>query len=257
MASYTVIIPARMASTRLPGKPLADIGGVPMIVRVAQQAARSRAGRVIVASDSDDVLDVVRQAGFEAVSTSSDHATGTDRVAQVCALLRLADDHIIVNVQGDEPEMPPALIDDVADALASDVGCSISTAAYPIDSVADWLNPNAVKVVRDARGRAMYFSRAPIPWNRDHPPSEHAALPDADCRPLRHIGIYGYRARFLKQFSSLAPAPLEQAERLEQLRAMYHGHRIAVAIAASAPPAGVDTAEDLAAVRLRIDGART
>ena len=243
----TVLIPARLASTRLPDKPLADIAGLPMVVRVAQRAALSQALRVVVATDSERILQACQQHGVQAVLTRADHPTGSDRLAEACALLGLDGQDRIVNVQGDEPLIDPALIDACADALDTRSDCVMSTAAHAIDSAADFANPNVVKVVTDAQGRALYFSRAPIPWWRDAPVAATPAM--GAGAPLRHIGIYGYRAGFLRRFPQLAVSPLETVESLEQLRVLWHGERIAVHLAAQAPGAGVDTPEDLARVR--------
>ena len=244
---FTVLIPARLASTRLPDKPLADIAGLPMVVRVAQRAALSQASRVVVATDSERILQACQQHSVQAVLTRADHPTGSDRLAEACALLSLDGQDRIVNVQGDEPLIDPALINACADALDTRSDCVMSTAAHAIDSAADFANPNVVKVVTDAQGRALYFSRAPIPWWRDAPA---AATPATGAgTPLRHIGIYGYRAGFLRRFPQLAVSPLETVESLEQLRVLWHGERIAVHLAAQAPGAGVDTPEDLARVR--------
>lgn len=244
---FCVLIPARLASTRLPGKPLADIAGQPMIVRVAQRAAASSAQRVVVAADSPEILEACRAHRIEAVLTRKDHATGSDRLAEACELLRLGADELVVNVQGDEPLIDPALIDSVAGLLAAQPEASMSTAAHPIGDVGEFANPNVVKVVLDARGLALYFSRASIPWWRDGFAGGIDSLPDP--RPLRHVGIYAYRAGFLRAFPGLAPAPMERIEALEQLRAMWHGHRIAVHVTAMAPGIGVDTPEDLERVR--------
>ncbi|HKB54044.1 MAG TPA: 3-deoxy-manno-octulosonate cytidylyltransferase [Ramlibacter sp.] len=244
---FSVLIPARLASTRLPGKPLADIGGRPMVVRVAQRAAASSAERVVVAADSPAIVEACEAHGVEAVLTRADHATGSDRLAESCELLRLTDDDLVVNVQADEPLMDPALIDAVAALLEARPEASMSTAAHAITDVRDFVNPNVVKVVLDARGLALYFSRAPLPWWRDGFAAAITALPPAPA--LRHVGIYGYRARFLRAFPHLTPAATELSEALEQLRAMWHGHRIAVHVTSSAPGPGVDTAEDLARVR--------
>lgn len=244
---FTVLIPARLASTRLPGKPLADIAGQPMVVRVAQRAAASSAQRVVVAADSVSIVQACEAHGVEGVLTRDDHATGSDRLAESCELLRLSGDDVVVNVQGDEPLMDPSLIDAVAALLEARPEASISTAAHAITDVADFVNPNVVKVVLDARALAMYFSRAPIPWWRDRFGGGIEALPPAPA--LRHIGIYGYRAAFLRAFPQLTPAAIEVTEALEQLRAMWHGHRIAVHVATHAPGPGVDTPEDLERVR--------
>jgi 3-deoxy-manno-octulosonate cytidylyltransferase (CMP-KDO synthetase) len=244
---FTVLIPARMASTRLPDKPLADIAGQPMVVRVAQRASGSSARRVVVAADSNAIVRACEAHGVEAVLTGTHHVSGSDRLAEACELLGLDGEEAVVNVQGDEPLIEPALIDSVAALLEARPQASMSTAAHPIDSVADFANPNVVKVVLDAKGLALYFSRAPIAWWRDGFTGGIHSLPQP--RPLWHIGIYGYRAAFLREFPRLAPAPIETAEALEQLRALWHGHRIAVHVTASAPGAGVDTLQDLERVR--------
>ncbi len=244
--SFAVLVPARLASTRLPRKPLAEIGGEPMVVRVAQRAAQcAGAARVVVAADDAEIVDACTRRGVEALLTRTDHATGSDRLAEACALLGLDGDALVVNVQGDEPLIAPALIDAVAALLGARADCVMSTAAHAIDSAAEYANPNVVKVVLDAAGRALYFSRAPIPHWRDAPAP--AALPAAT--PLRHIGLYAYRAGFLRRFPTLAAAPIEQAEALEQLRVLWHGERIAVHVSAERPGPGVDTPEDLARVR--------
>ena len=245
---YTVLIPARLASTRLADKPLADIAGKPMVVRVAERAAQSGASRVVVAADSPSIVDACRLHGVHAVLTRTDHPSGSDRLAEASRLLGLAPDHVVVNVQGDEPLIAPALIDAVAALLEQRPAASMSTAAHPIDAVADFVNPNVVKAVLDAAGMALYFSRAPVPWWRDGFAAGVAQLPMP--APLRHIGIYGYRVSFLQQFPALAQAPMEVCEALEQLRALWHGHRIAVHVTDEAPGAGVDTQADLERVRL-------
>lgn len=244
---YTVLIPARLASTRLPDKPLADIAGKPMVVRVAVRAAQSHASRVVVAADDAAILDACRAHGVEAVLTRKDHPSGSDRLAEASRLLKLAPRDVVVNVQGDEPLIAPALIDAVAALLEERPAASMSTAAHPIDTVADFVNPNVVKAVLDATGMALYFSRAPIPWWRDGIAGGITQLPSP--APLRHIGIYGYRVAFLQQFPVLAQAPVEVCEALEQLRALWHGHRIAVHVTDEAPGPGVDTAADLERVR--------
>ncbi len=244
---FTVLIPARLASTRLPNKPLAQLGDMPMVVRVARQAQRSSAQRTIVACDSPQIVAACEAHAVEAVLTRSDHPSGSDRLAEACTLLGLGDQDIVVNVQGDEPLIDPVLIDAVARLLADRPEASMSTAAHAIEHFAEFTNPNVVKVVLDATGRAMYFSRAPIAWWRDGFSSGAQTLPEP--RPLRHIGIYGYRAGFLKLFPTLAQAPLEVTEALEQLRAMWHGHQIAVHVTHDAPGPGVDTPEDLERVR--------
>ena len=247
---FTVLIPARLASTRLPDKPLADIGGLPMVVRVAQRALKSGAHRVVVATDAAAVAQACAAHGVDHVMTRADHPSGSDRLAQACELLGLGEQEIVVNVQGDEPLIDPALIGDVARLLDQHPDADMSTAAHAIDSLEDFRNPNVVKVVTDARGLALYFSRAPIAWWRDGFADGMQALPEP--RPLRHVGIYAYRVGFLRQFPRLAPAPIEQLEALEQLRALWHGHRIAVHLAAHAPGPGVDTPQDLARVRALI-----
>ncbi len=245
--AFTVLIPARLASTRLPDKPLADLGGAPMVVRVAQRARLSRAARCVVAADHDAIVNACSTHGIEAVLTRGDHPSGSDRLAEACSQLGLDDNAIVVNVQGDEPLIEPALIDAVARLLVERPDAAMGTAAHPIDSVADFTNPNVVKVVLDARQLALYFSRAPIPWWRDGFAQGITALPQP--APMRHIGIYAYRAGFLRQFPALEPAPIETGEALEQLRALWHGHRIAVHVTPDAPGPGVDTPDDLARVR--------
>ena len=247
--SFTVLIPARLASTRLPNKPLADLHGTPMVVRVAQQALKSRALRTVVVADSTTIVEACVPFGIEAVLTRTDHLSGSDRLAEACDLLGLADDDIVVNVQGDEPLMQPALIDAVASLLAERADCAMSTAAHPIGELDEFLNPNVVKVVLDARQTALYFSRAPIPAARDFSGVAWWQAGSALPKPLRHVGLYAYRVGFLRQFPRLPQAPLEQLESLEQLRALWHGHRIAVHVTDQAPGPGVDTAEDLARVR--------
>ena len=250
--TFTVLVPARMASTRLPDKPLADIGGLPMVVRVARQAARAGALRVVVAADDVRVLEACARHGVEAVLTRVDHASGSDRLAEACTLLGLDGGDIVVNVQGDEPLIDPALIRQCAGLLETDAEAVVATAAHAIDDVADFTNPNVVKVVLDAKFRALYFSRAPLPWWRDASWPGQPALPVAGAQEvgaLRHIGLYAYRAGYLRSFPTLAMAPLERLESLEQLRVLWHGDRIVVHIAQHAPPGGVDTAADLARVR--------
>ena len=256
---FTVLIPARMGSSRLPDKPLADIAGQPMVVHVALRAAQSAASRVVVAADDARIVQACTAHGVQAILTRTDHASGSDRLAEACAQLGLDGDDIVVNVQGDEPLMDPHLINAVAALLSAQRDASMGTAAHAIASLADYTNPNVVKVVLDARGLAHYFSRAPIPFARDHAGiawwqgAAQAATPGtpalAGFAPLRHIGIYSYRAGFLRQFPLLAPAPTEAVEALEQLRALWHGYRIAVHFASTAPGPGVDTPEDLERVR--------
>jgi 3-deoxy-manno-octulosonate cytidylyltransferase (CMP-KDO synthetase) len=245
---FTVVIPARLASSRLPNKPLADIAGLPMVVRVAQRAMLSQASQVVVAADDDSIVAACAAHGVRALLTHKDHVSGSDRLAEACQLLGLPPDAVVVNVQGDEPLIPPALINDVARVLTERPDASMSTAAHAIGSLEEFTNPNVVKVVMDARQMALYFSRAPIPWWRDgQSGSSFKALPSP--APLRHIGIYGYRAGFLALFPTLPSAPIETMESLEQLRALWHGHRIAVHVTDQAPGPGVDTPEDLARVR--------
>ena len=275
MLKLTVLIPARLASTRLPNKPLADVAGLPLIVRVAQQvmsgfdrnAIKNIASqaintpanaifdskiqvniRAVVACDGDSILTVCQQHGIEAVLTRNDHPSGSDRLAEACEMLQLADDEIVVNVQGDEPLIDPQLIVDVAQLLQNSPSASMGTAAHVIDSVEEFRNPNVVKVVTDAQNLAMYFSRAPIGWWRD---GSSAGLPQLPLspKPLRHIGIYAYRVGFLKQFPTLPQAEIEVCEALEQMRALWHGYRIAVHVTEQAPGPGVDTPEDLERVR--------
>ncbi len=243
--SFTVLIPARLASTRLPNKPLADIGGAPMIVRVAQRAALSGAEQVVVACDSEAIMAACAAHGVKAVLTKADHPSGSDRLAEACDILGLQDDAVIVNVQGDEPLIDPALIAQVARLLMifkpNQPLTVMGTAAHAIDSVADQNNPNIVKVVLDAQYHALYFSRSLIPFNRDSHPKAPA--------PLRHVGIYSYSAGFLRLFPKLPQAPIEMSESLEQLRALWHGYKIAVYVSDTAPGPGVDTPEDLERVR--------
>lgn len=247
--SFTVLIPARLASTRLPNKPLADIKGAPMVVRVAQRAMQSSASRTVVAADSAEIIEKCAAFGVQAVLTRVNHPSGSDRLAEACSLLGLADDDIVVNVQGDEPLIDPALIDAVARLINERTDCSMSTAAHSIDQLADFLNPNVVKVVLDRQQTALYFSRAPIPAARDFSGQAWWEAGSTLPKPLRHVGIYAYRVGFLRQFPALSQAPLEQLESLEQLRALWHGYRIAVHITDHAPGPGVDTPEDLERVR--------
>ncbi len=265
----TVLIPARLASTRLPNKPLSDVAGLPLIVRVAQQVLSYTTNniaskaintpataindvkiRAVVACDSESILTVCQQQGIEAVLTRNDHPSGSDRLAEACEMLQLADDEIVVNVQGDEPLIAPSLIRAVAETLAEKQQAAIATAAQVIVAAEEFFNPNVVKVVCDANGFARYFSRAPIPYARDAFAQKKDALP-AHFPALRHIGIYAYRAGFLKRYASLPPAPAEQLESLEQLRALHHGYRIAVTVWPGALAPGVDTPEDLEKVRAR------
>jgi 3-deoxy-manno-octulosonate cytidylyltransferase (CMP-KDO synthetase) len=248
LTAFRAVIPARYASTRLPGKPLADIGGKPMVVRVVEAALKSGAGEVWVATDDRRVADAVVAYGHRVALTRVDHASGTDRIAEVAEQFGWLDDDIVVNVQGDEPLLDPALVAEVAQALAADPAAAIATAAHAIADAAEFMNPNVVKVVTDAAGRALYFSRAPIPWPRDAFAGDSEVLP-AGFAPRRHVGLYAYRVSFLRRYGQLAPAPLEQFESLEQLRAMWHGFHIRVIDCVHAPAPGVDTPEDLARVR--------
>ncbi|MBQ0942372.1 3-deoxy-manno-octulosonate cytidylyltransferase [Ideonella sp. 4Y16] len=250
--SFSVLIPARMASSRLPDKPLADIGGLPMVVRVAQRVSGIGARQVMVAADDARIVDACRLHGVSALMTRVDHPSGSDRLAEACEALGLSGDDVVVNVQGDEPLIDPALVRACADLLAAHPDCAVATAAHPIHSVEDFANPNVVKVVCDQRRRALYFSRAPIPWWRDGSRPGAAALPPVPA--WRHIGLYAYRAATLRRFPTLSPAPLEQVESLEQLRLMWHGEAIIVHEALEAPAAGVDTPEDLARVRRLFPG---
>lgn len=249
-AGFTVLIPARLSSSRLPNKPLADLAGLPMVVRVAQQARLSQASRCVVAADDLRIVQACETHGIAALLTRADHLSGSDRLAEMCALLDLPDDAVVVNVQGDEPLIEPELINAVGAELQRRPDCVMSTAAHAIEEMADFLNPNVVKVVLDKAQTALYFSRAPIPWWRDRMASLGVAdAPLPSPAPLRHIGIYGYRAGFLRQFPTLAPSPLEAAESLEQLRVLWHGERIAVHVSPLTPGPGVDTPEDLERVR--------
>ena len=248
--SFTVLIPARLGSTRLPGKPLLDIDGVPMVVRVAPRALQSAAAAVWVAADHADIVQACEARGVRALLTRADHATGSDRLAQACDLLGLDGDDMVVNVQGDEPLIDPQLIDACAAELQRHPDCVMSTVAHEIELVADFIDPGVVKVVLDAASRALLFSRAPLPWWRE---GYVACITELSTpRPLRHVGLYAYRAGFLRRFSSLAPSPLETLESLEQLRVLWHGERIAVHVSTHAPGPGVDTPSDLERVRAMV-----
>lgn len=246
---FVVLIPARLASTRLPDKPLADIEGVPMVVRVARQANASGASRCVVAADAPTIVQACTSFGVEAILTRSDHPSGSDRLAEACSLLGFDGDQLVVNVQGDEPLIEPSLVAAVAAQLARRSDCVMSTAAHPISNWSEFCNPNVVKVVTDHLDRALYFSRAPIPWDRDSMSTLPVDGPLLPPGPLRHLGIYAYRAGFLRQFPSLSQAAVETCESLEQLRVLWHGHRIAVHVTADSPGPGVDTPEDLERVR--------
>jgi len=245
--AFTVIVPARLASTRLPHKPLADIHGLPMVVRVAQRAALSNATQVVVAADSIEIVQACQTHGVRAMLTQVDHPSGSDRLAEASALLGLSPNDVVVNVQGDEPLINPELINQVAELLVQRPTASMSTAAHEIHELAEFTNPNVVKVVIDQAQLALYFSRAPIPWWRDGFAKGIQSLPQP--APLRHIGIYAYRVGFLQSFPTLQAAPIETGEALEQLRALWHGHKIAVHITPDVPGPGVDTPEDLERVR--------
>lgn len=241
------MIPARYASSRLPGKPLADINGKAMVLHVLERALESGAQHVVVATDDLRIADVVAAAGHHAIMTSPDHASGTERLVEVVDTLGWEDDSVVVNVQGDEPLIDPQLIIDVAEQLTLNGNAVMATMAHPLTDSAAFINPNIVKVVTDASGDALYFSRAPIPWPRDAFAAGSAMPPELQA--LRHIGLYAYRAGFLRTYASLAASPLERHEVLEQLRVLWHGYRIRVGISAHAPAPGVDTPEDLARVR--------
>lgn len=243
---FYVVIPARYASTRLPGKPLLDIAGKPMVVHVTERAKQSGAKQVVIATDDVRIVDVVSQYGHEAMLTRADHVSGTDRIAEVVTSRGWTDDAIVVNVQGDEPLIEPALVAEVANALNDSDVAVMSTACHRIHSKADFINPNIVKVVLDAQCNALYFSRAPIPYPRDTFANE---VLSANMQAYRHIGIYAYRAAFLKKYAELPSCAIEQIESLEQLRVLHHGFKIAVTISENAPATGVDTQEDLDVVR--------
>lgn len=252
MTGFKVVIPARYASTRLPGKPLADIGGKPMVVRVLEAAALSGASEVWVATDDERVAEAVISHGGGVVMTRADHPSGTDRIAEVADQQGWGGDDIVVNVQGDEPLIDPVLVAQVAQALVRDEVAAMATAGYPISDAKDLFNPAVVKVVPDGRGRALYFSRAPIPWHREGFATSRDILP-IGYAPWRHVGIYAYRVGFLRRFGKLAPAPIEQWESLEQLRALWHGEAICVVKCEKEPASGVDTQADLEFVRRRFE----
>ncbi len=251
MLAFKVVIPARHASSRLPAKPLLDLGGKPMVVRVAERALASGAGQVLVATDHPEIYAAVQAHGLPVVMTREDHPSGTDRLAEVAALQGWSADTLVVNVQGDEPLIEPEVIALTARCLA-DSGAAIATVAHPITEAADFFNPNVVKVVCRADGDALYFSRAPIPCARDAFAQTTAVLP-AGMPAYRHVGLYAYRAAFLQAYAGLAVSPLEQFESLEQLRALWHGYRIRVALIAGAPAPGVDTPEDAKRMRKLFD----
>jgi 3-deoxy-manno-octulosonate cytidylyltransferase (CMP-KDO synthetase) len=246
--AFTVLIPARYASTRLPGKPLADIAGKPMVVRVAERALASGAARVAVATDDERVRRAVAAHGIDVCMTRVDHPTGTDRLAEAAQQLSMSDDTIVVNVQGDEPLLEPSLMREMAELLESNPAAAIATACHAINDPAEAFNPNVVKVVLDRNGYALYFSRATIPWARDAFAASRDVVP-AGLPLYRHYGLYAYRVAFLRTYPTLPPAPIERFEALEQLRALWHGFRIVVLPTEGTPAPGVDTAEDLARVQ--------
>jgi 3-deoxy-manno-octulosonate cytidylyltransferase (CMP-KDO synthetase) len=250
--SFIVLIPARKASSRLPAKVLADLAGKPMVVRVAEKAAQSGAGSVLIATDDEEIRAAVEAHGYRALMTRADHPSGTDRLSEAAQQLGLADDAIVVNVQGDEPLISPLLIAEVAAELARRPDCAIATACHALTEAAEMFNPNIVKVALDARNTALYFSRATIPWARDAFTASREVLPRVipDGLPIyRHMGLYAYRTAFLRTYPTLTPAPIEQFEALEQLRALWHGYKIAVHITAATAAPGVDTPADLELVR--------
>lgn len=255
MRPFHVVIPARYGSTRLPGKPLLEIAGKPMVVWVAERARESGAEEVCIATDHPQVVAAAERFGHAACLTRPDHPTGTDRIAEVARSRGWDDSTVVVNVQGDEPLIAPELIRDVAANLNAHPAAEVATACHPIEDAATFFNPNVVKVVLDRSGHALYFSRAPIPWARDGFALDREHLPQG-LHPLRHIGLYAYRAGFLRRYAALPPAPLEEWEALEQLRALWHGHRISVALVERAPPGGVDTPDDLARVRAMLAAAQ-
>jgi len=248
VSAFHVVIPARFASTRLPGKPLLDIAGMPMVIHVARRARISGATSVVIATDHQGIVESAQSHGFEALMTRADHASGTDRIAEVAEIKGWAATEIVVNVQGDEPLIDPVLIREVADNLTSHPEAAIATACHAIADQSEMFNPNVVKVVMDRLGHALYFSRAPIPWARDAFAGDSRGLPK-DMPVNRHLGIYAYRVAFLKAYAGLQSAPIEQFESLEQLRALWHGYKISVAVTAHAPAVGVDTPDDLERVR--------
>ena len=251
MSAFKVVIPARYASTRLPGKPLLDIAGKPMIAHVCERALEADAEQVVVATDDQRIFDTVTALGLQAVMTDPNHQSGTERIAEVAAQLGWADSDIVVNLQGDEPLIPPSYIRDVAKALAGQSQAGIATLAAKIEEADEIFNPNAVKVVLDKNGYALYFSRAPMPWNRasfpDHHQVENSPMPH-----LRHIGMYAYTVGFLQRYCGWSASPLEAIESLEQLRILWHGEKVLVNIVEQTPEAGVDTEEDLWRVALRL-----
>jgi 3-deoxy-manno-octulosonate cytidylyltransferase (CMP-KDO synthetase) len=257
--TFRAVIPARMKSSRLPDKPLLDLGGKPMVVRVCERAQRSGADTIVVATDSRDVRDAVRAAGFDVCMTREDHPSGTDRIAEVCDHFGWSDETVVVNVQGDEPFLPPELIDQAAHQLV-DSGADMATLAHEIRDAQELFNPNICKVVMKANADALYFSRAPVPFARDDfaPLWQQGEmpkhLPGDGYVCYRHIGLYAYRRRFLRDYASLSPSPIESIEALEQLRALWHGYRISVAVTHTLPPPGVDTPEDAVRAQMAFQG---
>jgi 3-deoxy-manno-octulosonate cytidylyltransferase (CMP-KDO synthetase) len=252
--SYTIVIPARYGASRLPGKPLREVGGRTLVEHAWRLARESGAERVIVATDDERVAAVARGFGAEVFMTAAHHASGTDRIAEVARTAGFADDHIVVNLQCDEPQMPAALLDQVARAIAGDADASIATLCTPIDEAAELFDPNVVKVVLDAQGYGIYFSRAPIPWARDAFARAPGVLPGGEAVYYRHIGLYAYRAGFLQEFVGWGSCALERTEALEQLRALWHGSRIRVEVAQVRPGPGIDTEADLTALRAAVEG---
>ncbi len=248
MTPFVVVIPARYASTRFPGKPLVELNGKPMVAHVVDRARESGATQVVVATDDARIASAVSAHDCQVAMTRDDHATGTDRIAEVAAQCGWDNDTIVVNAQGDEPLLPPSMIRTVAETLQKHDDASIATACHPINNIAEFLDPNAVKVIFDEAGYALYFSRAPVPWPRNAFADERSLLPEK-LPAYRHIGIYAYRCEFLRKYATLKPVPMERFESLEQLRAMAHGYRIAVTVSNQAPPPGIDTPEDLDRLR--------
>lgn len=246
-AAFRVVIPARLGSTRLPRKVLLDLAGKPVVQHVWEAACASGASETVIATDSEEVVGVCRGFGADVMLTSASHASGSDRVNEVAQSRGWGADSIVVNLQGDEPRMPPALVKQVASLLAEDAGAQIASLCHPIVDLAEWLDPNVVKVVMGAAGDALYFSRAPVPWRRDGSTREMPRLPEGYA--FRHIGLYAYRIAALARFSALPPASLEQIEALEQLRALHHGMRLRMGVTTQVPQRGVDTEADLAALR--------
>ena len=247
--SFRIVIPARHAAVRLPGKPLADVGGRPLIEHVFRRACETGAGQVVIATDDERIAEAARGFGAEVCLTGTHHRNGTERIGEVVRLLGWPEEAVVVNLQGDEPLMPPGCLREVAALLAADPHAAVATLATPVATADELFDPHVVKVVRDAAGRALYFSRAPVPWHRDAFAGGARALPRGAAECLRHIGLYAYRAGFLARYAELAPSPLEEAEALEQLRVLWHGHDIAVGLAEEVPPPGVDTEADLERVR--------